>query len=91
MTEFVDKDVQALIKKGSTPHGPRFGYKQVIDDQSHEKSHYSNPFNQTMRGAIDQVNSTTEDIITSSMGYGYKEPTDEEELKELPHYANPFN
>ena len=44
------EDIQVLAKRGATPHGPAYGYKEVTDE-TEKKDYYSNPFNQKIRGA----------------------------------------
>lgn len=87
--------MQQLVKRGATPSGPVYGYKMVKDEDKNEKlgSHYSNPFNQAIRGAgkVGLQQLVKRGATPSGPVYGYKEVKDDENEKLGSHYSNPFN
>ena len=92
------EDIQVLAKRGATPHGPAYGYKEVTDE-TEKKDYYSNPFNQKIRGAHkESIENQAEDSgevkkegEPSGLGYGYNEPIDEASFIHGEHYSNPLN
>ena len=43
-------NLQSLVKRGASPNGPAWGYKQATDEKEWHPTSL-NPFNQSIRGA----------------------------------------